>query len=224
MTDPKPANTFCNRTRREFLWEAGAGFTGVALTALLGQDGFFAAEPTQAAANTNPLAPRPAHFAAKAKSVIFLFMYGGPSQVDTFDYKPALYPLDGQTDHGAHPWTRRASQPGASRRAEVALQAVRPIRQVGQRFVPAPGDVRGRHRLSAFDDRGFPNSRLGDAANEHRQDPLRQPVHGLVAELWPGVGQSGFARLRRHARSHRRSDHRGPRTGRAVTCRPAIRA
>src|SRR5947209_2886161 len=88
-------NNFCRRTRREFLWEAGAGFTGVALTALLAQDGFFAraASPTPA---LNPLAPRPPHFAPRAKSVIFLFMYGGPSHVDTFDYKPILYRLDGQ--------------------------------------------------------------------------------------------------------------------------------
>src|SRR6202049_869590 len=97
MNDPKPANTFCQRTRREFLWEAGAGFTGVALTALLSQDGFFAAAPAGSAGNANPLAPRPPHFAAKAKSVIFLFMYGGPSQVDTFDYKPDMYRLDGRT-------------------------------------------------------------------------------------------------------------------------------
>ena len=45
----------------------------------------------------NPLAPRQPHFRPKAKSVIFLFMYGGGSQVDTFDYKPKLYPLDGKT-------------------------------------------------------------------------------------------------------------------------------
>jgi len=45
----------------------------------------------------NPLAPKPPHFTPKAKNVIFLFMYGGPSQVDTFDYKPKLYPLDGKT-------------------------------------------------------------------------------------------------------------------------------
>src|SRR6185295_16103589 len=44
-----------------------------------------------------PLAPKPAQFVPKAKSVIFLFMYGGPSHVDTFDYKPDLYPLDGKT-------------------------------------------------------------------------------------------------------------------------------
>ena len=43
-----------------------------------------------------PLAPKPAHFAAKAKSVIFLFMYGGPSHMDTFDYKPELIRKHGQ--------------------------------------------------------------------------------------------------------------------------------
>ncbi|MEC7584692.1 MAG: DUF1501 domain-containing protein, partial [Planctomycetota bacterium] len=43
------------------------------------------------------MVPKQPHFAPKAKAVIFLFMYGGPSQVDTFDYKPKLYPLDGKT-------------------------------------------------------------------------------------------------------------------------------
>ena len=94
------AGSFCGRTRREFLWEAGAGFTSVALTGMLSSDGFFgshagAAEVTSKFAN--PLAPKPSHFPGKAKSVIFLFMYGGPSQVDTFDYKPKLYELDGKT-------------------------------------------------------------------------------------------------------------------------------
>src|SRR5262245_32027079 len=98
MSETKPTNTFCHRTRREFLWEAGAGFTGLALTGLLSRDKFFAAEPpARSAQAANPLAERAPHFAPKAKSVIFLFMYGGPSQVDTFDYKPTLYRLDGQT-------------------------------------------------------------------------------------------------------------------------------
>jgi hypothetical protein len=97
MKNAKSAVGFCRRTRREFLWEAGAGFTGVALTALLSQDKFFAAESARPAITANPLVLREPHFPAKAKSVIFLFMYGGPSQVDTFDYKPALYPLDGRT-------------------------------------------------------------------------------------------------------------------------------
>jgi hypothetical protein len=96
---PRPAGTFCGRTRREFLWEAGAGFTGLALTGLLSADGFFAGRAAAAGSRkpANPLAPRQPHFAPKAKSVIFLFMYGGPSQVDTFDYKPRLYDLDGKT-------------------------------------------------------------------------------------------------------------------------------
>jgi hypothetical protein len=94
--DPaKPAGTFCRRTRREFLWEAGAGFTGLALAGLLSRDGALAAEA--AARSANPLAPKAPPLPAKARSVIFLFMYGGPSQVDTFDYKPKLYELDGQT-------------------------------------------------------------------------------------------------------------------------------
>jgi hypothetical protein len=86
----------CGRTRREFLWEAGAGFTGLALTYLLDQEGFFGRHALAEARPPNPLAPREPHFAARAKSVIFLFMYGGPSQVDTFDHKPELQKRHGQ--------------------------------------------------------------------------------------------------------------------------------
>src|SRR5262245_35216241 len=86
---------FCNRTRREFLWEMGGGFVGVALAGILQRDGFaFGAPPTS---SSNPLALKNPHFPAKAKSVIFLFMYGGPSQMDLFDYKPELQSRDGKT-------------------------------------------------------------------------------------------------------------------------------
>ncbi|MGH7201453.1 MAG: DUF1501 domain-containing protein, partial [Planctomycetaceae bacterium] len=94
------SRSFCGRTRREFLWEAGGAFTSVALTGLLSADGFFDRSRLHGADGTpfvNPLAPKEPHFPAKVKNVIFLFMYGGPSHVDTFDYKPKLYPLDGQT-------------------------------------------------------------------------------------------------------------------------------
>ena len=97
--DLKPRNTFCGRTRREFLWQAGCGFGAAALVDLLSRDGFFdvcKAEETPANV-VNPLAPKPPHFTPRAKSVIFLFMYGGPSHVDTFDYKPKLFELDGKT-------------------------------------------------------------------------------------------------------------------------------
>ncbi len=88
--------TPCRRTRREFLWQTGAGFTGLALTAMLAADGFF---PKAKADDSppDPLAPRPPHFPAKARNVIFLFMYGGPSQVDLFDPKPGLNDRSGKT-------------------------------------------------------------------------------------------------------------------------------
>jgi hypothetical protein len=96
MNDPAQ---FCRRTRREFMWQAGNGFAGLALAGMLG--GEFFGKQSHAADGvtpfTSPLSPKEPHFPAKAKSVIFLFMYGGPSQVDTFDYKPKLYPLDGKT-------------------------------------------------------------------------------------------------------------------------------
>ena len=94
------ARNFCGRTRREFLWESGCGFGAAALTSLLAADGIF---PQRAGASpppaplANPLAPRPALLPANAKSVIFLFMYGGPSHIDTFDYKPDMVGLDGRT-------------------------------------------------------------------------------------------------------------------------------
>ena len=93
MEGPRPIGrrmTPCGRTRREFLWETGGGFTGTALTYLLAADGFFTEAAGASEASLSPLASRKPHFAAKAKSCIFLFMYGGPSQVDTWDPKPEL--------------------------------------------------------------------------------------------------------------------------------------
>jgi hypothetical protein len=95
----KHNHDFCGRTRREFLWEAGAGFAGLALAGLL-DDRFLASQAVAADGVTkfvNPLAPKKPHFAPHAKSVIFLFMYGGPSHIDTFDYKPAMVGMDNKT-------------------------------------------------------------------------------------------------------------------------------
>ena len=78
-------------TRREMLRRSSVGFGGLALAALLAEESR-AASPVPSA---DPLLPRPPHFAPRAKRVIFLFMHGGPSQVDTFDHKPLL-----DRDHG----------------------------------------------------------------------------------------------------------------------------
>src|SRR5579872_6855328 len=80
-------------TRRHFFRDCKIGLGSLALASLLGDR--LTAAP-QSGANNNPLAPRAGHFPAKAKSVIFLFMAGGPSQLELFDYKPKLQEMDGQ--------------------------------------------------------------------------------------------------------------------------------
>lgn len=80
--------------RRDFLQRSGAGFGALALQYLLAQG---EAESNQLqAAPKSPLAPKPTHHPATAKNVIFLFMEGGPSQIDTFDRKPLLNKLAGK--------------------------------------------------------------------------------------------------------------------------------
>src|SRR5689334_21740134 len=84
-------------SRRSFLRRAGGRFGMLALSGLLDCDGLLAAnEDSSGAAPANPLTPRTPHFPSKARSVIFLFMSGGPSHVDLFDPKPELIRLAGQ--------------------------------------------------------------------------------------------------------------------------------
>jgi hypothetical protein len=75
----------------------GAGFTGLALAALLEQDGFFGGRAMAAPVSGSVHGTGQAHFSRRARSCIFLFMYGGPSQMDLFDYKPELQKRHGQT-------------------------------------------------------------------------------------------------------------------------------
>lgn len=83
------------QSRREFFFQAGGGFGALALSWLLSRDGYARAGllPTPSA---NPLAARPPHFQAKARSIIFMFMVGGPSHIDLFDPKPQLQRFQGQ--------------------------------------------------------------------------------------------------------------------------------
>ena len=87
-------------SRRDFLFQAGGGVSGVALAHLLSQQGLLAAEPSAACEakpiGNNPYALKPPHFTPRAKAVISLFMSGGPSAVDLWDYKPGLTKWAGQ--------------------------------------------------------------------------------------------------------------------------------
>ncbi|MDX1566124.1 MAG: DUF1501 domain-containing protein, partial [Phycisphaeraceae bacterium] len=88
-------------TRRQLLRRAGGGFGSLALAGLMAEQGLCGLSGVGA----NPLAPRPSHFPAKAKSVIWLFINGGPSHVDTWDYKPELTKKDGQELKGFNKFT-----------------------------------------------------------------------------------------------------------------------
>ncbi len=83
-------------TRRDFLVSAARGVGGLAFASLLAQDGLLAANAEKNSTEFNPLAPKPPHFAPKAKQCIFIYMEGGVSQLDLFDPKPKLNELNGQ--------------------------------------------------------------------------------------------------------------------------------
>lgn len=86
-----------SQTRRHFLSSSGYGLGTAALAQLMAVDGVVQAdEQTESRPRTDPLAPRPPHFAPKAKACIFIFLEGGPSQIDLWDPKPLLKEMDGK--------------------------------------------------------------------------------------------------------------------------------
>lgn len=89
-----PSPGFFAETRRAFGRRSLAGFSG--MTTVLGQQLCSARSGMSASDGDSPLAEHLPHFPARARRVIFLFMLGGPSQHDLFDYKPRLNQLDGQ--------------------------------------------------------------------------------------------------------------------------------
>ena len=98
MINPEIQKRVEARTRRHFFRDCGVGIGKIALASLLA--GGFSNSTLGTTQDTepnrdNPIAPRPPHFAPKAKRVIYLFMAGAPSHLDLFDYKPKLEELEG---------------------------------------------------------------------------------------------------------------------------------
>ncbi|REK31417.1 MAG: DUF1501 domain-containing protein [Planctomycetota bacterium] len=92
-----------NLKRRQFLASSANAVGALALTSMLSDDGLLAAERAESeessdsdAASVNPLEPKPPHFVPRAKNCIFIFLAGGPSQIDLYDPKPKLVELNGQ--------------------------------------------------------------------------------------------------------------------------------
>ena len=100
---PRPTASYGKALCRAVLMRIGGGFGALALSSVFADAGLLANELTSSAASSltpagaiNPLAVKPPHFPARAKQLIFLFMNGGPSHIDTFDPKPGLEKLNGQ--------------------------------------------------------------------------------------------------------------------------------
>jgi hypothetical protein len=121
-------------TRRDFLTRAGGGFGALALAYLLQKEGVpdTAVHAAELKGLANPLAPRPAHFSARAKSVIWLFMDGGPSHLDLFDPKPELDQLAGQPLPESY--GRPITSMGTAGNGLLATR--RKFRQYGQSGIP----------------------------------------------------------------------------------------
>ncbi|MEW6305084.1 MAG: DUF1501 domain-containing protein [Verrucomicrobiota bacterium] len=90
----QPQSPLQDLTRRHFFSRCAMGLGSIALASLLDERAAQAASPRVKL--INPLAPKAGHFGAKAKNVIYLFMAGGPSQLELFDYKPKLIELNGK--------------------------------------------------------------------------------------------------------------------------------
>ena len=141
-------------SRRQLLQSASAGFGYLAFAGL-------SASSAKESANTNPLAPKAPHFPARAKRVIFLCMQGGPSHVDTFDYKPQL-----SKDHG------KSGKYGGS-------------------LLKSPWEFRQRGKSGLWISDLFPNvADHADEMTLIRSMQCDQPVHpGAMTQMHTGTAQ-----------------------------------
>jgi len=128
-------------SRRDFLWRSWNGIGGLALSQLLAED-------LSAATAVDPMAVKPQHFPRKAKRCIFLFMAGGASQVDTFDYKPRLKDFAGK---------RLPKLPGVSGEIEGFLDAP-------HRVIPSPFEFKQYGQSGRYMSTLFPQ--MGQMADE----------------------------------------------------------
>ena len=145
------------------------------------------------------------HFAPKAKRAIYLFMSGGPPQIDLLDYKPNLAAQFRQGHAGLRARQpavdRHDRRPGAlSHRAfALALQAVWADGNVGQRSAALHGAHGRRSDDHQIDQHRRHQSRAGHHADEYRQHECRQAVPGLVAGVWAGQHERQPAHVHRSA-------------------------
>lgn len=119
-------------SRRNFLHQASAGLGAIAFTSLLAEDGVFAQTSATKQKSLDLLAPKKPHIEPRARSVIWLFMEGGPSHLDTFDPKPLLQKLAGKPmpESFGRPITHRGTA------ANPIMPSNRVFKQYGQSGIP----------------------------------------------------------------------------------------
>ena len=146
-------------SRRDFLFRAGEGISGLALAYLLQQDGLLAAGGAcETEGIASPTAPKQPHFEPRAKAVISLFMSGGVSHVDTFDYKPMLERHHGKPLTGKGKVRVRQGYPGPLMRSPFKFQSYGECGKLVSDLFP--------HMGSMVDDLAFVHSCKG-RSNDH---------------------------------------------------------
>ena len=186
----RASDSMAARSRRAFLSQASGGLGALALATVQAQHGHAARDP---------LAPRDPHHAPKAKSVIWCFMEGGPSHMDTFDPKPALEKYAGQPmpESYGRPLT---AMPGTAH--NTLMPSKRKWAQHGESGLWVSDWY--PHVAEHVDDLAVIRSCTADGLNhvrfglpdEHRLHPGRAPLDGGVGDVRAGIGQSQPANLR----------------------------
>ena len=202
-----PAVSLGSRRR---LCRAGPDRPAVAIGFLLAVSSRPPSQRGDSAPGTQPylMSPKPPHFPTRAKHVVFLFMNGAPSQVDTFDRKPALEKYHGSPYRGSTAVGSNGRPVGHLMRSPFPFARHGQSGLRDQQPVPAHGPIRGRFVRDPLDVHRYGRACLRLPADEHGQRRDRQAEPGVVAELWPGDRERELAQLRGHDRSPRRPDFR----------------
>ena len=201
-------------SRRAMLRAAGCGIGFLGLADVLARE-------AQAATSFNPLAPKAPHFEPRAKRVIFLFMHGGPSSIDTFDPKPRLDRDNGKPLPIKRPLAFADEAARAADEVAMGFQAGRPVRTSRERSVPACAGV---HRRSVCDplDGWRRRGSWGRAASDlYGNKHFHSSEHGRVDRVRLGNREPEPAGIRHH--QTRAIARRSRRTGVRLSCRALIK-
>ena len=187
-------------SRRDFLFRAGEGISGVALAAMMAEQGLLANDTDSACANRpgieSPLSPQAPHFKPRAKNVISLFMSGGVSHLDSFDYKPDLIKHHGKPLTGFGRVQVRQGYPGPLMKSPFGWKQHGESGKWVSELFP--------HMGSIVDDVAFIHSAKG-RSNDHVVAHyewntgsllMGHPSVGCVGELWLGHGEPELAGVR----------------------------